>query len=99
MSEKVENRNRAVLDAAVQLAGVHGYRNFTREQVAEQAAVANGSVNNAFGTMDGLRDAVMATAVARQLAHIVAQGLVDKHPAAVTAPLPLRQAALDSLAA
>lgn len=99
MSEKVENRNRAVLDAAVQLAAQRGYRNITRRQVADEAQVAVGSVNNAFGTMDGLRDAVMAAAVERELPAIVAQGLADKHPAACGAPETLRRAALESLAA
>lgn len=99
MSEKVTNRNRAVLDAALRLAGSRGYRNITRQQVADEAGVAVGSVNNAFGTMDGLRDAVMAAAVDRSLAAIVAQGLADRHPAALGAPATLRNAAVESLAA
>lgn len=99
MSEKVENRNRAVLDAAVKLAASRGYRNITRQQVADEAQVAVGSVNNAFGTMDGLRDAVMAAAVERSLPAIVAQGLADRHPAALGASAELRGAALASLAA
>lgn len=99
MSEKVENRNRAVLDAAVKLAQSRGYRTITRQQVADEAQVAVGSVNNAFGTMDGLRDAVMAAAVDRGLHVIIAQGLADRHPAAVAAPTQLRQEALASLAA
>lgn len=99
MSEKVENRNRAVLDAAVKLAQSRGYRTITRQQVADEAQVAVGSVNNAFGTMDGLRDAVMATAVDRGLHVIIAQGLADRHPAALSAPTETRNAALASLAA
>lgn len=99
MSEKVENRNRAVLDAALRLAGQRGYRNITRRQVADEAQVAAGSINNAFGTMDGLRDAVMAAAVERSVAVVVAQGLADKHPAALAAPETLRQLAVASLAA
>lgn len=65
MSEKVENRNRAVLEAAVDLAQERGFANITRDLVAERAGVAAGSVNNAYGNMDALRDAVMAHAVAR----------------------------------
>ena len=99
MSDKVENRNRAVLDAALTAAATHGYRVFTRQQVADLAGVATGSVNNAFGTMDGLRDAVMAAAVDRGLVAIVAQGLADRHPAAVGAPPDLKQQALAQLAA
>lgn len=94
MSDKVENRNRAVLEAAVRMAGLSGYRNFTREQVAREAGVAVGSVNNAFGTMDALRDAVMATAVDRCLGPIVLQGIADRHPAALSAPQDVKDAAL-----
>lgn len=99
MSEKVTNRNRAVLNAAVKLAQSRGYRTITRQQVADEAQVAVGSVNNAFGTMDGLRDAVMAAAVEQGVAAIVAQGLADRHPAAVNAPEPIRRAAAASIAA
>jgi len=99
MSDKVANRNRAVLDAAVTLASAKGYRNVTRLDVAAQANVAAGSVNNAYGTMDALRDAVMAAAVERGLADIVSQGLADRHPAAVAAPDALKQQALQLLAA
>lgn len=99
MSEKVENRNRAVLDAALLLAAQRGYRNITRRQVADEAGVAVGSVNNAFGTMDGLRDAVMAAAVERELPAIIAQGLAERHPAALGAHPGLRTRALASLAA
>lgn len=99
MSEKVENRNRAVLDAALQVASERGYRTMTRDQVAERAGVAVGGVNNAYGTMDGLRDAVMAAAVDRGVLPIVAQGLADRHPAALASPEPVRKAALASLAA
>lgn len=99
MSEKVEDRNRRILEAAVSLAGEVGYLKITREAVADRAEVATGSVNNAYGTMDGLRDAVMAAAVERGLAAIVAQGLAASHPAARSAPQALKDSALRSLAA
>ena len=98
-SEKVARRNRAVLDAALQLASDKGYRNFTRSEVASAAGVSAGIVNWAFETMDKLRDRVMAAAVERGLAQIVAQGLADKHPTAMGAPQALKDSALASLAA
>lgn len=99
MSDKVEERNRRILDAAVTLAGERGYEKITRDDVAAAAGVATGSVNNAYGTMGELRDAVMAAAVERQLASIVAQGLAARHPAALAAPPALKDSALRSLAA
>lgn len=99
MSEKVDNRNRRILDSALELAELRGYRAITREQVAERAGVATGSVNNAYGNMEGLRDAVMAAAVERRVPGVVAQGLADGHPAARAAPQDLKDSALASLAA
>lgn len=99
MSEKVENRNRAVLQAAVELAQDKGYANITRDQVAERAGVAAGSVNNAYGNMDALRGAVMAHAVENALVDIVGQGLAAGHPAARNAPDDLKRDALAKLAA
>lgn len=99
MSDKVDRRNQAILEAGVALAGERGFRNFSRNDVAERAGVAAGSVNNAYGTMDGLHDAVMEVAVERQLTAIVAGGLAVRHPVACAAPQTLKDSALASLAA
>lgn len=98
-SEKVANRNRQILEAAVALAGERGFRKYSRRDVADRAGVADGSVNNAYGTMDGLHDAVMGAAVERSLLGIVAEGLAARHPAACAAPQDLKDSALASLAA
>lgn len=118
MSDKVENRNRAVLDAAVALAERFGMAAVTRPRVSAESGLSTGTVSNAFGSMDGLRDAVMAAAVdfcTRQIrleaigendadafarrVTVVAQGLAERHPAAVNAPAELKQRALEKLAA
>ncbi len=99
MSDKADQRNKRILEAAVDLAGQRGFRNFSRDDVAEAAGVSAGLVNHAFGTMDALHDEVMAQAVKRRLEGIVAQGLALAHPAAVAAPPDLKQAAVASLAA
>ena len=99
MSEKVENRNRAVLEAALAMAQERGFASITRDGVAERAGVAAGSVNNAYGDMSGLRDAVMASAVEREMVDIVGQGLAAGHPAARNAPEDLKARALAKLAA
>lgn len=99
MSDKVENRNRAVLDAGVTLAEKYGMQAVTRPRVAAESGLSLGTVSNAYGSMDGLRDAVMAAAVQREIVVIVAQGLAERHPAAVNAPAELKQRALEKLAA
>jgi AcrR family transcriptional regulator len=99
MSDKVERRNQAILEAGVALAAERGFRKFSRSDVATRAGVAVGSVNNAYGTMDGLHDAIMAVAVERGLVAIIAGGLAERHPAACAAPPALKESALASLAA
>lgn len=99
MSIKVENRNRAVLDAAIALAERAGMAAVTRPRVASETGLATGTVSNAFGSMDGLRDAVMAAAVERELLPIIAQGLLERYAIALAAPLELKQRALANLAA
>jgi AcrR family transcriptional regulator len=99
MSDKVDDRNRRVLEAALEIAKERGYASLTRDGIAERAGVASGSVNNAYGTMEKLRDAVMAEAVRRELTAIVAAGLAVGHPAARAAPDGLKNLALASLAA
>ena len=99
MSDKIENRNRAVLDAAIELAETNGYSNITRDLVAERAGVAAGSVHNAYGDMAALKDAVIAAAVERQILPIVGQALAARHPVALKAPEELKAKALSSLAA
>jgi AcrR family transcriptional regulator len=98
MSGKVTARNSAILEAAVALAGERGFRSFSREDVAARAAVAVGTVNNAYGTMAGLHDAVMQAALDRQLHPIVAAGIVERHPLALAAPQDVKDSALAALA-
>ena len=99
MSDRVEERNRRVLETAIALASERGFANLFRGDVAEKAGVATGTVNNAYGDMDGLKSAVMAAAVERGLLNIVAAGLAERHPVARAAPAETKQAALDRLAA
>lgn len=98
-SEKVRNRTRAVLDAAIALAERTGMQAVTRPRVAAESGLSVGTVSNAFGTMDALRDAVLSAAVERELVAIVAQGLAARHPIALNAPPALRQRALETLVA
>lgn len=99
MSDKVENRNRTVLEAGVSLATAHGMQAVTRPRVAAESGLALGTVSNAFGSMDGLRDAVMRAAVEREILPVVAQGLAERYPAAMNAEPDLKTRALAQIAA
>lgn len=93
-----EERHRVILEAGLKLAERDGWGAITRDGVARAAEVADGSVNHAFGTIEGLRNAVMIEAVARRIVSIVATGLVVGHPAARDAPDDLkREAALSTV--
>ena len=91
-------RRQAIILGAIRVAKRVGYRNMTRRDVALAAGVADGSINHEFGTMQGLRDAVMADAVANERFDIIAQGIADRHPAALKAPSKTREAAIRSVA-
>jgi len=93
-----DQRRDKIMRAAVSEASRSGYRNMTRGDIASSAGVALGSINHEFGTMDGLRDAVMQEAVKTRRLDIVAQGLADGHAAARDAPAEMREAAVRALA-
>lgn len=84
----------AVLDAAVVEARTMGLQRIRRDTVARRAGVAAGTVNNAFGNMSGLREAVMREAVSKEHLDIVAQGLALRDPIAMEAPHILKVRAL-----
>lgn len=88
-----------ILDAALTLAAANRYDRITRLDIAFGAGVSPGRVSLLAGNMDGLRDAIMTEAVRVDNAAVVAQGLADKHPAAMGASDELKQAALATLSA
>ena len=87
-----------ILLKAVQLAGRKGYRNVTRQDIATALGIAAGSVSYHFKDMRKLQAAIIQYAVDERLYSIVAQGLVEKHPRALAAPVELRQQAGRTLA-
>lgn len=91
------NAKTRVLNVALELAAKHRYDTITRGQLASAAGVATGSVNYYFTDMAGLRDAVMQAAIDQEEWGVVAQGLVDRHPAVMAAPAEVRAGALAAL--
>lgn len=93
MPKKIPDLGNRVLEAAVELAKGVGYQWITRDQVAEAAGVASGSVNGAYGSMVELKRAVLRHAVEHEIVEIVAQGLADGHVIAREAPAALKERA------
>lgn len=90
MANVLPDRDNRILSAATELAKALGYQWITREQVAEAAECSAGTINNAFGSMVGLKRAVLQNAVDTGIVEIVAQGLADGHDIARSADPELR---------
>lgn len=90
-------RARRITHYACQLVEAEGLAAFSRSRVAAYARCSLGTVSNAYGSMQALRDAVMREAVTRPILSVLAQGLAMGDPIAKAAPEPVRQAALASL--
>jgi len=85
-----------ILKAAVTLAVRGGLNKLTRHAIAKAAKVSYGSVFNHLGDMPETRTAVIEYAVAHEILPIIVDGIVARHPAALGAPLALRQKAMNA---
>lgn len=90
-------RRAKLIKAAHALARKVGYRHIMRADVADRVGMAHSIINHEFGTMDGLRDAVVEYAVRRGYTTVLAQALAAGHPIAKRAPAELRARAISSL--
>lgn len=86
-----------ILRAAVRLARAHGFRNYSRDEVAALADVAEGSISYRFGNFAKLQDAVIEWAIKQKDLPLIAQGIVAKHPLIKNIPDELRRAACNAL--
>lgn len=99
MVKIIENRDERIISAALQLAEADHYNFITREGVALAAGVSPATINNVYGTMVGLKRAVLTAAVERRVVPVVAQGLGDRHQIVMDAPEDLRREAAAYLVA
>jgi AcrR family transcriptional regulator len=86
-----------ILDAAFTLAVECGYRALRRDNIAERAGVAGGTVNLHYATMENLKAAIMRRAIDAEQLDILAAGMAEGDPVAMKAPKPLRVRALQTL--
>lgn len=90
---KPDARRAMLVEVALAVAARGHYRTMTREQVAASAGVSGAAISYHFGCMARLRYDVMRAAVEQCELSVVAQGLADRHPVALTAhPLVRRDA-------
>lgn len=83
----------AMIDAALYLAGNHGYTNVTRQGIADRVGVSVGLVSLYLGSMAKLRRDIMRHAVVREAFDVVSQGLAVQDPHAMRAPEALKHQA------
>lgn len=90
-----DDRARTLLQVALGLAAIRGWRSITRDDIAAVAGVSPALVSARLGTMDALRRSVMRAAVAQRCVPVVAQGLAVKDRQAMRADETLRAAAAE----
>lgn len=96
-SKTLREHRALILDVALRHASAKGLAAITRAEIAEEAGIATGIVNAAYGTMQQLRRAVMRAAIEREVLAVVAGGLAAMDPQALKAPQELRARALEHL--
>lgn len=94
---KIAERRNHILSVALENAKKVGYRKVTRGSIAEEANISPALISYYFKTVSQLHTNIMLCAVRRKVVEVVAQGLADKNPIAVTAPRELKKAAAESL--
>ena len=90
-------RKASILDAALRMARLHGYRNMTRADIAIAAECSEGLVSSYFGTMTQLQRDVVRRAIKLPDLAILAQALVAKDLHVKKAPEQLLRAAAASI--
>lgn len=83
-------RKDKILKAAIKLSKKLGYKNITRDRVAEEADVSSALVGNYFGKMADLKNAVVRAAIKEEIVEIIAQGLTLKDPRVLKISKPLK---------
>ena len=92
-----KSKKQAILLVAVHLAKRDGYTVVTRDEIAETAGVAMGTVTNHLGTMTQIRRAVVRYAIRTEVMQIILQALVMKDPLIRKLDPDLKKRALASL--
>lgn len=81
-----EVRRAEILDAALRMSRLHGYREVTREDISRAAKCSEALVSSYFGTMVKVRRAIVRAAIDQRDLAILAQVIAakDKHAAKIS---------------
>lgn len=86
-----------IMETAYKIADEQGFAKLLRDDVAEAAECATGSVSYHFGTMQSLKDEVVARAIQQENLAILSAALADGNTVAKGAPESMKRAALELL--
>lgn len=89
-----EDRMLEIVQGACDLAKACGYKNVTLVKLASHLNITHGIILYHFGTISALYDEIMRHSVDNKVLEVIAQGLVDKNPIALSAPKGLKIAAV-----
>lgn len=79
--QKLADRRDQILDAACKLASQTHYTRVRRHHLAATCGTVPGNISRAMGSMDELREKVIKHALSNDIFPIIAQAIIDKHPA------------------
>lgn len=79
--KKASERRKQILETACQLAENSHYSKIRRHHLAEKCNTASGNISRVIGSMSDMRQAVIEYALDNGYDGVVAQAIVNKHPA------------------
>lgn len=79
--QNAEKRRQQILTAACDLAEHMNYREIRRHHLAEACQTAAGNISRVMGGMESFRNQLIDYAMKNERNTIVAQAIIDRHPA------------------
>lgn len=79
--QKSNDRRARTLKIACDLAEATHYQKIRRHHLAEACETSTGNISRVMGSMDEMRTLVIEYAIAHKRSTVVAQAIMDKHPA------------------
>lgn len=93
---KSAERREQLLQGACMLAEESHYRAIRRSHLAHQCCTADANVSRVLGSMDEVRTALIEYAIEHKRQAVIAQAVLDKHPAVSHLSAADRRTALDA---
>lgn len=90
-------RKQQILDAAIDLSIQKGYRQLTRQSIANKIRCAAPLINHYYGNIENLRDIVLQIAIEREIMPILAESYGSRGKETSHLPTPLKEKVINYL--